>query len=218
MRRVSPGVAGYERPEAIGKALARSIDKVTPAWLGQSARIRLALGLIVVAAVAASLAAAPDPRGVLGAALALLMLGIAVIDARRFIIPNELVVAALALGLLHAAVDDTEAAMQALAAAALRGAVLGFLFLALRELYARLRGRDGLGLGDVKLSVAAGVWLDWPAIPVAVEIAALGALAVYALGHFVGRRRIHAATRLPFGLFLAPAVWLAWLLQVWLLA
>src|SRR5215217_8940544 len=116
MRRVSPGAAARaECPEAIGKVLARSIDKVTPAWLGQSARIRLALGLIVVAAVAASLAAAPDPRGVLGAALALLMLAIAVIDARRFIIPNELVVAALALGLLHAAVDDTEAAMQALA-------------------------------------------------------------------------------------------------------
>jgi leader peptidase (prepilin peptidase) / N-methyltransferase len=80
----------------------------------------------------------------------------------------------------------------------------------------RWRGREGLGLGDVKLAAVAGVWLDWPAIPVAIEIAALTALAVYATGHILGRRRIHAATRLPFGLFLAPAVWLAWLLQSWL--
>ena len=97
-----------------------------------------------------------------------------------------------------------------------RGAVLALLFLALRELYWRLRGRDGLGLGDVKFAAAAGVWLDWPAMPVAIEIAALAALALYVLGHVLGRRRIQATTRLPFGLFLAPAIWLAWLFQVWL--
>ena len=72
------------------------------------------------------------------------------------------------------------------------------------------------GLGDVKLAAAAGVWLDWPCIPVAIEIAAVAALAVYATAHVAGRRRIRAATRLPFGLFLAPAIWLAWLVQSWL--
>ena len=196
--------------------LARSIDKIAPAWLGQGFGPKLALGLAILAEAAVSLAAAPDVRGALGAALGLLMLAIAVVDGRRFIIPNELVVAALALGFVHAALADAQTAVQAVAAAALRGAVLGLLFWALREIYARWRGHDGLGLGDVKLSVAAGIWLDWPTIPIAVEIAAVGALAVYGIGHFAGRRRIHAATRLPFGLFLAPAVWLAWLLQVWL--
>ena len=57
------------------------------------------------------------------------------------------------------------------------------------------------------------VWLDWPAMPIAIEIAALGALGLYVVGHVLGRRRIHAATRLPFGLFLAPAIWVAWFIQ-----
>jgi hypothetical protein len=30
--------------------------------------------------------------------------------------------------------------------------------------YQRLRGREGIGLGDAKLAGAAGVWLDWPSI------------------------------------------------------
>ncbi len=144
------------------------------------------------------------------------MLAVALVDARRFIIPNELTAAALGLGFVHAALQEPEGILQALALAALRGVVLALLFLALRELYWRLRGRDGLGLGDVKFAAVAGVWLDWPAMPVAIEIAALAALALYVLGHVLGRRRIQATTRLPFGLFLAPAVWLAWLFQVWL--
>ncbi|MFL6928628.1 MAG: prepilin peptidase [Xanthobacteraceae bacterium] len=174
--------------------------------------------MVALGVVAASLAIAPGPQGFLGASLGLLMLAVAVVDARRFIIPNELVLAALALGLVHATLDETDGILRALAAATLRAAVLGLLFLSLRELYARWRGREGLGLGDVKLAAAAGVWLDWPAMPIAIEIAALGALALYVLGHALGRRRIHAATRLPFGLFLAPAIWLAWLLQLWLYA
>ncbi len=46
------------------------------------------------------------------------------------------------------------------------------------QLYRRLRGREGIGLGDVKLAGVAGAWLDWQSIPIAVEIAALAALAV----------------------------------------
>ena len=171
---------------------------------------------MAIAVVGVSIAVAPAPQGMLGAGLGLLMLAIAIVDARRFIIPNELVVAALALGLFSVVIVETEARVQELALAAGRGAALALLFLALRELYWRWRGREGLGLGDVKLASVVGVWLDWPAMPIAIEIAAAGALAVYLAGHIVGRRRIHAATRLPFGLFLAPATWLAWLVQFWL--
>jgi leader peptidase (prepilin peptidase)/N-methyltransferase len=168
------------------------------------------------AAVAASLAVSPDLRGLAGALLALLMLAIAAFDARRFLIPDELTYSAVALGLVHAGVDQPHDLAPALALALLRGAVLGSLFLALRALYAWLRGREGLGLGDVKLAAAGGVWLDWWAMPIAIEIGALAALALYVVGHILGRRRIRATTRLPFGLFLAPAIWIAWLLQAWM--
>ena len=194
------------------------IGKIAPALGGRSARARAALAALAVAVIAASFAVAPGYHGFFGAGLGLLMLVIAAVDARRFIIPNELVVIALALGLVYAALFDAEGVWTGLAAAIVRGAVLGLLFLALREIYARWRGREGLGLGDVKLSAAAGVWLDWPAMPIAIEIAALGALGLYVVGHVLGRRRIHAATRLPFGLFFAPAIWVGWLLQFWLYA
>jgi len=139
------------------------------------------------------------------------MIAIAFVDARRFIIPNELTAAALALGFLHAAIQDSGSVVEALADAALRGAVLAFAFLSLLFLYRRLRGRDGIGLGDVKLAGVAGVWLDWWVLPGVIEIAALAALAVYAVRYLLGRRPVRLM-RLPFGLFFAPAIWLGWLL------
>jgi leader peptidase (prepilin peptidase)/N-methyltransferase len=100
----------------------------------------------------------------------------------------------------------------------IRAAVLGLAFLALRALYGRLRGREGIGLGDVKLAAVAGAWLDWPLMPVAVEIAALAALAVYTLGRWAGQRPFDAAEALPFGLFFAPAIWLSWLIETGIFA
>jgi len=150
-------------------------------------------------------------RGVAGAVLACLMIAIAAIDARRFIIPDELTAAALALGLADAAIRHPDGIGEALALAALRGAIVAAAFFGLWALYRGLRGREGIGLGDVKLAGVAGVWLDWPSIPVAVEIAALAALAVCLVRWLALGRAISATTRLPFGAFLAPAIWIAWL-------
>jgi leader peptidase (prepilin peptidase)/N-methyltransferase len=174
---------------------------------------------IVAAALAAStvsLIAAPGMAGLLGAALALIAIAIAVIDARWFLIPNELSAAAFALGLVHAAVTDPPV-LQAVFFAALRGVVIALLFLALREAYRRWRGRDGIGLGDVKLSAAAGAWLSWLAMPIAIEIAALAAIAVFAVRHYAAARPLDTARKFPFGMFLAPSIWLAWLIDVTLL-
>jgi len=165
------------------------------------------------AAVAASIVAVADVRGWLGAALALLALAIATIDARSFIIPDPLSAAALALGFLDAAWSGEGGVATALGETALRAGALALMFLLLRMLYLFLRGRQGIGLGDVKLAAVAGAWLDWSTMPIAIEIAAVSALLVYATRHFVFRRRVRATTRLPFGLFFAPAIWLCWLLQ-----
>ena len=166
--------------------------------------------------IVASVALVHDWRGAWGAGLAVLMVAIAAVDARRFIIPDELTAAALALGLAYAAVED-EMWAQALAAAVLRGAVPALAFLGVRAGYRRWRGREGIGLGDVKLAGVAGVWLDWSTIPIAIEIAAVAALAAYLVLHFYFRRTVRPTTRLPFGLFLAPAIWIAWILETTLL-
>jgi len=64
-------------------------------------------------------------------------------------------------------------------------------------------------LGDVKLAGVAGAWLDWLTIPIAVEIAAVAALAAYVMRG----RSVDPMTRLPFGLFFAPGIWLGWLID-----
>jgi leader peptidase (prepilin peptidase) / N-methyltransferase len=176
------------------------------------------LALLAFIAVAASIRAAVGLPGYLGAALALLMLAIAVIDARWFIIPDQLSVAGFAIGLINAAVIAPQEMWQAAGFAVARGAVLALLFYGLRTLYWRLRGRQGIGLGDVKLAAVAGAWLDWPTMPIAVEIAALAALGVIGIRYCASGRPLDAGLKFPFGLFLAPSIWVCWLLEATLLA
>jgi len=176
------------------------------------------VGVVALTATAASLWAAPGFRGALGAALALVMLAISVIDARQFIVPDTLTATALALALVNAGIQDSQTALAGLEAAVLRGVVLAAGFLAMRAAYFGIRGRQGLGLGDVKLAAVAGAWLEWTTIPIAIEIAALAALAAVAIRQLARGRPLRAIDRLPFGLFLAPAIWLGWLLDATLLA
>jgi leader peptidase (prepilin peptidase)/N-methyltransferase len=168
-------------------------------------------------AVVLSLVAAQGIVAWLGAGLALVMLAIAVIDGQRFIIPDPLNGAGFVLGIVHAMVLGKEDVAGALVDAGLRAAVLALSFFALHLIYARLRGRQGIGLGDIKLAAVAGAWLDWSIMPIAVEIAALSALLVYALRCYVLRRPLRPTSRLPFGLFFAPAIWIGWLLQTTIL-
>ncbi len=167
--------------------------------------------------IIATVALVPDSRGLWGAGLAVLMVAIATVDARLFIIPDELTAAAVALGLAYAAVQDSDIWLEAVAWSLLRGAVPALLFFGVRAGYRRWRGREGIGLGDVKLAAVAGVWLDWPTIPVAIEIAAVAAIGTYLTMHFCFRRPVRRTTRLPFGFFLAPAIWLAWIAETTLL-
>jgi leader peptidase (prepilin peptidase) / N-methyltransferase len=170
------------------------------------------------APMAASIVLVPDLRGVLGAGLALIMVAIAACDARDFIIPDGLIVTALALGLMQVTVEPSYGVAEDIALAIFRSALLALAFLVLRVGYRHVRGRQGIGLGDVKLAAVCGLWLDWLTIPIAVEIAALAALSVYVLRQLILRRTMRATARLPFGVFLAPSIWLAWLLEATLLA
>lgn len=97
---------------------------------------------------------------------------IAVIDLFFGLIPDELNLALAFFGFIELATGQGNFFMGLVAAAGL----LAFsLFLAI--LYSKWRGRDMLGLGDVKLFAAAGLWLSLPTIPWFFTIAgATGAL------------------------------------------
>jgi leader peptidase (prepilin peptidase) / N-methyltransferase len=178
-----------------------------------SAGRQFILSLTLLAAVGASLAAAPGPEGVLGAFLGALMLAIAISDFRRYIIPNELTGAAVGLALLRAGTVGPEAGWEALLWAAGTALAIALPLLALMAGYRRWRGRDGLGLGDVKLAAVAGAWLSLVTVFAVIELATLAALGAYFMAGAIRKRPIKATAFLPFGLFLAPAIWLGWLAE-----
>ena len=176
-------------------------------------RAHAQIACVAIISAGASIAVAPDLRGVLGALLALMMLAIALNDARLGIIPDEWSAAGLTLALLNAVLQNPDRMVEAMAAAVLRGGVLSLLFLGLRVAYRGLRGREGIGLGDVKLAVVTGAWLDWLTMAIAVELAAVAGLVAYLVRRYWLGRQLHMTSRLPFGLFFAPAIWLGWLLE-----
>lgn len=92
---------------------------------------------------------------------------------------------------------------------ALTGAALGAgSFLALRLGYAALRGREGLGLGDVKLMAGLGALTGPWDLPLMVLVAALTALAAAALSP----GGLHGGRTLPFGAALCAAGAVVWLM------
>src|SRR5208337_1998958 len=88
----------------------------------------------------------------------------------------------------------------------------GFLYAA-RAVYRRIRGFDGLGLGDVKLAAAGAPWLSWPALPVALLLAVSAAMFLITIQALAGTRRLEADLAVPLGAFLAPAIWLVWFIR-----
>lgn len=186
-----------------------------PAGIGSWTYVHTVAACAAMAAAATSLLVAPNAQGLFGSGLAVLMAAIAAIDARDYIIPDELNAAAFMLA-LTATVFQSNGAIEEIASTGVRAIALALAFLALRQAYGTLRRRDGIGLGDVKLAGVAGAWLTWQTIPIAVEIAALAALAAYAAHRYLAGRPFQAAHRLPFGLFFAPAIWFGWLLDTFI--
>ena len=94
------------------------------------------------------------------------------------------------------------------------GAAAGYIVLALIGwVYTRVRGRDGLGLGDAKLLAVGGAWLGWAALPNVVVLACAGGLAWAAL-RLLRRGQSGLSEPIAFGLPLCAAIWASLLLAV----
>jgi leader peptidase (prepilin peptidase)/N-methyltransferase len=86
------------------------------------------------------------------------------------------------------------------------GAVFGGFFWLVSEVYYRLRGRDGLGLGDVKMMLMLGAFLGLYQTAVTIFFASvLGA--VVGIAVIAIQRSDYRTTEIPFGCFLAAAAW-----------
>lgn len=141
----------------------------------------------------------------LPAALALtwLLLVLAIIDLRTFLLPDALTLpglwAALALALVPVLVPLRDAVI---------GAMAGFLVLwSVALLFRLVTGREGMGGGDFKLLALLGAWLGWAQLPF-VLLASAGVGAIVGIALRLGGR-LGAGVPLPYGPFLAAAGWIA---------
>jgi leader peptidase (prepilin peptidase)/N-methyltransferase len=169
------------------------------------------LGLLVVAIAAASFAAFSVPTALVSCVLGLTALAIAISDARRFIVPDRLSLPLIPAGLAATGLlaDREVASVLVLEHIAAAGIAAGALY-AIRYLYSRWRGRDGLGLGDVKLAAAAGAWTGIAGFAYVLLLACCLAISFVYLAQGGNRRRVSAFTAVPLGAFLAPSIWLVW--------
>jgi leader peptidase (prepilin peptidase)/N-methyltransferase len=149
----------------------------------------------------------PWPLAIASTMLGTLMIAGADVDARTFLLPNLITFGALFGGIVAAPLlDTTESWGAAVQATARAGCVAGALAL-FRSGYGWIRKTEGLGLGDVKLAGAIGAWLPLEAIPLCFGIATGGALVTVLLARLSGQT-VMRTTRIPFGAFLCPALWI----------
>ena len=84
------------------------------------------------------------------------------------------------------------------------------LFILVAWAYRHLRGRDGLGEGDVGLLAAIGAWVGWYGVPGVILIASLSGLAWVGI-QILLPRPLGRADWLPFGPHLCLGGWVTWL-------
>ena len=174
---------------------------------------RLLLPLSLGALIAAASFAAFEPIvAVISCVLGWSMLAIAAIDAEHFIIPDVLSLPAIPLGLLvtRGMRGDPSFAGEAVLMNLGAAAFGAFALLGIREFYRRWRGREGLGLGDVKLAAAAGAWTGFEGLGHVLLLSCVLAFAYVLLINARDLRAIQGSTALPFGVFLGPSIWLVW--------
>lgn len=171
----------------------------------------LYLEIMATGAVVLALAAGGSAGSVLLSCLFLwILLALASCDLLWLRLPDGLVLALAAVVLIWATLGGRQDL-----GLSLLGAGIGMgSFLALRLGYRQLRGREGLGLGDVKLMAGLGGFAGPFDLPLLLLMAALLALC----GGLVSRGRKEAAhseplgqQALPFGAALCMAAALLWL-------
>jgi leader peptidase (prepilin peptidase)/N-methyltransferase len=160
-----------------------------------------AIGLVSVISL-------PGPVAIASIVLGVLMLAGADVDARTYLLPNVITWGATISGVSSAWFLDELNPWLATSDAILRAVCAAGLLALLRWIYSRIRHREGLGLGDVKLAAAVGAWLPFEVMPLCFGLATGGALVTILWEHLRGNR-IERTMKIPFGTFLCPALWFA---------
>jgi leader peptidase (prepilin peptidase)/N-methyltransferase len=126
------------------------------------------------------------------------MMALFVIDLQLRILPNRITIPGIVVGFMLSFFADPGWV------SSLVGLIVGGgSLLAVSEVYYRVRGEEGLGMGDVKMLAMIGAFLGW-------RLALLTLILASFLGSIVGvgilvAKKESLKYALPFGTFLAPA-------------
>lgn len=136
-------------------------------------------------------------------ALSWSLITLSVIDLDHQLLPDNITLPVLWLGLLlnlFAVFTDT--------ATSLIGAMAGYLALwSVYHLFKLVTGKEGMGYGDFKLLALLGAWLGWQYLPLIIFLSSIvGAVVGLGLIIFGNHQR---NIPIPFGPYLAAAGWIA---------
>lgn len=136
-----------------------------------------------------------------GAVFATILLGIAMSDAKAYIIPDEFSLGGLALGIVFAALAGWAALLDAVI-----GAAAGFILLwIVGAAGTKLFKQDAMGGGDIKMMAMVGAFLGWQGVLLTIFLGAVLGTVIFLPLTLAGRRAL-----VPFGIFLAMGALATW--------
>lgn len=139
----------------------------------------------------------PSAAAVAGMVLTAFVVAMTFIDAQTQLLPDQLTLTLLWLGLLL-----NINAMFAPLPSAVLGAVVGYMSLwVLYQAFKLFTGKEGMGYGDFKLFAALGAWFGLTMLPLIILVSSLVGI-VFALANRLGWGK-----QTPFGPYLALAGW-----------
>ncbi|WP_298361387.1 A24 family peptidase [uncultured Litoreibacter sp.] len=189
-------VASY----AILRGKCRTCHSEIPAWHFYIEIAAIGLGVI------AALATGNVVAVVASAAFLWLLLGLAVADAVWYRLPDLMTAGLLVAGFTIAWADPQRTIINAVI-----GSAVGCGgFWALRGAYRQIRGREGLGLGDVKLMAGIGAGIGPMALPALLLLASLAGLVLAATRASHTKIPLKGTNKLPFGAFLSLSAMVIW--------
>lgn len=139
-----------------------------------------------------------------GLFLLAILIWISVIDLREYRIPNELNLVLFSLGFAWQLLTSYEN----IGVFVLNSGLLFTVFFCVRYFYKRLKNIEGMGLGDVKMAGAAGIWFSPLGLPIFLFTASATGLVFTLLTMGIKRD-----VKIPFGPFLAAALFVTWLYE-----
>ena len=146
-----------------------------------------------------------DVPAILALLLTWALIALTMIDADTQLLPDQITLPLLWLGLVCNAFGFYTSLESAV-----WGAVFGYLSLwSVYWAFKLLTGKEGMGFGDFKLLAALGAWMGWQSLPLIILLSSLvGAVIGITLMIINNKDR---NTAIPFGPYLAIAGWIAFL-------